>query len=136
MNAALFSTIPLLMCMGYFFMGSLPLLVLKHDTPMDSRFIRGFFHTYYVAVMCTATVPTVTFALAGHPAFSVCMLAIAALAFFLRRKALPYMDQLRLRIEAADSTAITDFRRIHITGMAVNLVQLAVLVWGLFHFFR
>ncbi len=40
MNAALFSTIPLLLCMGYFFMGSLPLLILKHDTPMDSRFIR------------------------------------------------------------------------------------------------
>ncbi len=32
MNAALFSTIPLLMCMGYFLMGSLPLLVLNIAT--------------------------------------------------------------------------------------------------------
>ena len=136
MNAALFSTIPLLMCMGYFLMGSLPLLVLKHDTPMDSRFIRGFFNTYYVAVLCTATVPTITFALIGEFAFSAGLLAIVALALFLRKKVLPNMDGLRLRIEAAEATAITDFRRIHIAGMAVNLVQLAFLVWGLFHFFR
>jgi hypothetical protein len=136
MNAALFSTIPLLMCMGYFFMGSLPLLVLKHDTPMDSRFIRGFFNTYYVAVLCTATVPTITFSLVGQFAFSAGMAAIMALALFLRKEVLPYMDRLRLRIEAAEETAITDFRRIHIAGMAINFVQLAVLVWGLFHFFR
>ena len=64
------------------------------------------------------------------------MLAIVALALFLRQKVLPNMDGLRLRIEAAEATAITDFRRIHIAGMAVNLVQLAFLVWGLFHFFR
>ncbi len=136
MNAALFSTIPLLMCMGYFFMGSLPLLVLKHDTPMDSRFIRGFFNTYYVAVLCAATVPMISFALVGQAAFSVCMAAIAVLAHLLRKKVLPYMDELRLRIESAESTAIADFRRIHIVGMALNFVQLAVLVWGMFHFFR
>ena len=65
-----------------------------------------------------------------------CMVAIAALAFMLRKRALPYMDGLRLRIEDADATAIADFRRLHVTGMAVNLVQLAFLVWGLFHFFR
>jgi len=136
MNAALFSTIPLLMCMGYFFMGSLPLLVLKHDTPMDSRFIRGFFNTYYVAVLCAATIPTISFALVGQAAFSACMAAIAVLAFLLRKKVLPYMDELRQRIESAESTAIADFRRIHIAGMALNFVQLAVLVWGMFHFFR
>ena len=136
MNAALFSTIPLLMCMGYFFMGSLPLLILKHDTPMDSRFIRGFFNTYYVAVLCAAALPTISFALVGQAAFSACMAAIAALALLLRKKVLPYMDALRLRIESAESAAIADFRRIHIAGMALNFVQLAVLVWGMFHFFR
>lgn len=64
------------------------------------------------------------------------MLAIVTLEFLLRKKILPYMDRLRLRIESEDSSAITDFRRIHIAGMAVNFVQLAILIWGLFHFFR
>ncbi len=136
MNAALFATIPLLMCMGYFFMGSLPLLVLKHDTPMDSRFIRGFFNTYYIAVICAATVATVSYALVGHLEFSAGTIAIASLALFLRKTVLPRMDGLRIRIERADSTAITAFRRIHIVGMVINAVQLVGLVWGLFHFAR
>ena len=135
MNAALFSTIPLLMCMLYFFMGSLPLLVLKHDTPMDSRFIRGFFNTYYIGVVCTATVPTISYALVGHLAFSAGMAAIAALALFLRKVVLSHMDGLRIRIESGDATAATDFRHVHIAGMVVNFIQLVVLVWGLFHFF-
>lgn len=136
MLAALLSTIPLLMCMGYFFMGSLPLLVLKHDTPMDSRFIRGFFNTYYIAVVCTATVATISYALVGHLAFSAGMGAITALALFLRKAVLSHMDGLRIRIESGDATAATDFRHIHIAGMAINFVQLAALIWVLFHFAR
>jgi hypothetical protein len=103
---------------------------------MDSRFIRGFFNTYYVAVVCTATVPTISYALAGKLAFSVGMAAIAALALFLRKTVLSHMDGLRIRIESGDAAAITDFRRIHIAGMVANFVQLAVLIWGMFHFFR
>ncbi len=136
MNAALFATIPLLMCMGYFFMGSLPLLVLKHDTPMDSRFIRGFFNNYYIAVAGAAAIATISYALVGHLEFSAGMIAIAALALFLRKSVLPYMDGLRIRIERGDSTATSDFRRIHIVGMVINAIQLVVLVWGLFHFAR
>lgn len=133
MLAALLSTIPLLMCMGYFFLGSLPLLVLKHDTPMDSRFVRGFFNTYYVAVVCTATVPAISYALVGHLAFSAGMVAIAVLALFLRKVVLSHMDGLRTRIESGDSTAAIEFRHIHMAGMGVNFVQLVALVWGLFH---
>jgi hypothetical protein len=133
MLIALLSTIPLVMCMGYFFMGSLPLLVLKHDIPMDSRFVRGFFNTYYVAVACAATVPTISYALVGHLAFSAGMVSIAALALFLRKVVLSHMDGLRIRIESGDSTAVTEFRHIHIAGMALNFVQLVALVWGLFH---
>jgi len=32
---ALIATVILLVWMGFFMMGSLPLLVLKHDTPLD-----------------------------------------------------------------------------------------------------
>ncbi|MDM0068471.1 hypothetical protein [Variovorax sp. J31P207] len=45
---ALIPTVLLLVWMGFFMMGSLPLLVLKHDTPLDSRFIRGLFNVYYL----------------------------------------------------------------------------------------
>ena len=42
--AALVFTVALLVTTAYFMMGSLPLLILKHDTPVDARFIRGFFN--------------------------------------------------------------------------------------------
>ncbi len=34
-------------------MGSLPLSVLNHDAPVDSRFISGLFNVYDVAIMST-----------------------------------------------------------------------------------
>lgn len=133
MNTALFFTIPLLICMAYFFMGSLPLLVLNHDTPLDARFIRGFFNTYYLAVMCSATAPALAYAWVGHPAWSAATAAIAVLALVLRKTVLPQMDRLRTRIEGGDASAASDFRHMHILGMALNFVQLAALIWALFH---
>lgn len=41
LSLALLATVGLLISMGFFMLGSLPLLVLRHDTPMDARFIRG-----------------------------------------------------------------------------------------------
>lgn len=133
MHVALFFTIPLLICMAYFLMGSLPLLVLNHDTPLDSRFIRGFFKTYYLAVIGTASVAAITYAWVGHAAWSAGMAAIAGLALVLRKTVLPHMDRLRIRIESADAAAAIEFRQLHILGMALNFVQLAALIWGLFH---
>lgn len=133
MLAALLATIPLLMCMGYFFMGSLPLLVLKYDTPMDARFVRGFFNTYYVAVLFAAPIAALAHALNGQSGFAAGVVAIGVLALVLRKFLLPHMDGLRHRIESEDATAITEFRRIHVGGMVLNFVQLVLLIGGLFH---
>ena len=132
MFAALICTIPLIFCMGYFLMGSLPLLILNHDTPLDAHFIRGLFRIYYLAVMCTGTLAAAAYAYAGSLPYAAGVAAIVLLAFILRAAVLPHMDALRTRIENADAVAIAEFRRIHITGMAVNFVQLATLIWGLF----
>jgi hypothetical protein len=44
---ALFFTVALLAITAYFLLGSVPLLILKHDNPVDSRFIRSFYITYF-----------------------------------------------------------------------------------------
>ena len=50
-----FATLVLLLVwMGFFMLGSLPLMILKHDTPLDARFIRGLFDVYYPAVIVAA----------------------------------------------------------------------------------
>ena len=67
---ALFFTVALLVTTAYFMMGSLPLLILKHDTPVDARFIRGFFSVYFGAAMFTAAGTAVSYEFLGRPAFA------------------------------------------------------------------
>ncbi len=83
--AALCFTGAWLVITTYFLMGSVPLLILEHDTPMDARFVRGFFNTYYVAAMFTAGATAVSYALAGRPGFAVGTAGLTLLAALLRR---------------------------------------------------
>ena len=131
MIAALIFTVALLVTTGYSLMGSVPLLILNHDTPLDSRFIRGFFNVYYLAATFTAAATSLSFALAGRPAFSAGAAALAVLATVLRAKVIPRMDQLRTRIQLNDIDAILQFRKTHIAVILINLVQLVAVVWSL-----
>ncbi len=63
----------LLVSMGFFMLGSLPLMILKHDTPLDARFIRGLFDVYYKAVMAAAAAGTLAHALAARPSTTALM---------------------------------------------------------------
>ncbi len=51
--AALICAGAMLATTTYFILGSIPLLVLKHDTPLDARFVRAFFNTYYMAALAS-----------------------------------------------------------------------------------
>jgi hypothetical protein len=129
--AALFFTVALLVVTAYFIMGSVPLLILKHDTPLDGRFIRGFFNTYYLAAMFTAGATAVSYAFAGRPGFAGGAAALALLAALLRRKVIPTMDLLRTQIQASGAHAVPVFRRMHVTAILINLAQLVAIVWSL-----
>jgi len=82
---ALVFTVILLVITAYFLMGSVPLLVLKHDTPLDSRFVRGFFNTYYLAAIFTAGATAASYAFAGKWVFAAGATGLALLATLLRR---------------------------------------------------
>jgi hypothetical protein len=128
---ALILTVILLVITTYFFLGSMPLLVLRHDTPMDARFVRGFFNTYYVAVMFVAGMTGLTYAFAGRFAFAIGAAAVALLAAILRTTILPRMDALRSQIQVRATDAITGFRRVHVAAIAINLAQLVAIVSSL-----
>jgi hypothetical protein len=129
--AALFFTVALLVTTAYFLLGSVPLLVLKHDTPLDSRFVRGFFNTYYLSAIFTAGATAVSYVLAGRPFIAAGAAALALLAIVMRRKVIPKMDSLRAQIQDGAPIAISAFRRIHVTAILVNLAQLVLIVWSL-----
>lgn len=111
--------------------GSLPLMILKHDTPLDARFIRGLFDVYYKAVMVTATVGALAHALVGRPTIATGMAGIALIAFISSRGILSRMDQLRGAMTATDTMRIRHFRLLHVCGMVLNVVQLCAVCVGL-----
>lgn len=128
---ALFFTVAMMVNTGYFLLGGLPLLILKHDEPLDARFVRGFFNVYYHAAFWVALGAAVSYALWGRFVFAVGAAVLAAIAIILRRRLLPAMLQVGSQIEAGDASALQRFRRMHATVLALNLVQLVVIVWGL-----
>ena len=128
---ALFFTVALLVVTTYFLMGAVPLLVLKHDTPMDARFVRGFFNTYYLAAISTAGAAAVGYALAGRPVFASGAGALALSAMILRSIVIPRMDFLRGQLQVQDADAVNRFRRMHLIAIAANLAQLVVTVGSL-----
>jgi hypothetical protein len=129
--AAIFFTVVLLVTTAYFLMGGLPLLILKHDTPVDAHFIRGFFNVYYKAAFVAATGGAVSFALSGRPAFALGIGAISIVVLLLRRRLIPVMEHLGEQIQTREASAVEKFRHVHSTALVVNLMQLVVLVWGL-----
>ncbi|MGJ7609897.1 MULTISPECIES: hypothetical protein [unclassified Variovorax] len=131
MFAALFFTVALLVTTAYFLMGSLPLLVLKHDTPLDARFVRGFFNLYYVTAFATATATAISFVCAGRPGIAAGAAALALVAVVLRKKIIPKMDTLGTQIQSNYMEAIPGFRRMHLTAILINLAQLVAIVWTL-----
>ncbi|MGJ7508386.1 hypothetical protein [Variovorax sp. GT1P44] len=131
MFAALGFTVALLVTTAYFIMGSIPLLILKHDTPLDARFVRGFFNIYYVAAFITATATGISYAVAGRLALAGGAGALALIAVVLRRKVIPKMDALGAQIQSNYMDAIPGFRRTHVTAILINLAQLVAIVWSL-----
>lgn len=129
--AALFFTVALLVTTAYFLFGSMPLLTLKHDTPLDSRFVRGFYNTYFAAAISTAGATALSYALAGRLHYAGAAAALTVFVTLLRAKVLARMDLLRVQIQSGDTGAIRAFRRIHVAAILANVAQLVLIVWTL-----
>ena len=131
MFGAIGFTVALLVTTAYFILGSIPLLVLKHDTPLDARFVRGFFNTYYIAAFATATATAISFAIAGRPGIAAGATGLALIAVVLRKNIIPKMDALGAQIESNGMDAIPGFRRTHIAAILINVAQLVAIVGSL-----
>ena len=131
-TVAPFATLVLLLVwMGFFMLGSLPLMILKHDTPLDARFIRGLFDVYYKAVIVVSAAGILAHGAALRPATTVGMAVVCAFAFGSRRTILSRMDALRTTMTATDTQGIRRFRKLHIVGMSLNFAQLLLICVGL-----
>jgi hypothetical protein len=130
-NLVLLSSVALLFWMGISVMAPLPLLVLRHDTPSDARFVRGLFNVSYRAVIGLALVGALAYGHAGLWVHVARLLVLAGADAVVRRWLLSRMDRLRLAGEPDAGFDKRGFRRLHLTGIAINASQIAVPVLGL-----
>ncbi|HEU5295488.1 MAG TPA: hypothetical protein VFU71_11935 [Burkholderiaceae bacterium] len=121
----------LLFAMGFFMLASPPLLILKHDTPVDGRFIRGLFNVYYISVMTVAAVAAAGCALMGQGTVALAMSGLFVFVFAVRSRVVSQMDDLRGAMARGESMAVPRFRRLHIAGMILNVAQLGTVAWGM-----
>ena len=131
MYGAFFFTVALTVTTAYFLMGGLPLLILKHDVPLDARFIRGFFDVYYRASFWTSLGASVSYAVWGRYYFAVGAAVFACITTLLRLRLVQAMEGIGNRIGVGESTAIRNFRRVHSAALIINFIQLVVIVWGI-----
>ena len=130
----LLSIIVLLFPMFVFTFASPPLLVLKHDTPVDGGFVRNLFNIYYIVVMALGAIGAAGCLYLGRTGQALAMGGVIVFVFLLRRWVLAKMDGLRDAINRGEPMAVRRFRRLHIGGTAFNVVQLGVVAWGLTRF--
>lgn len=120
----LMSIAALLAWMLYFMLGSLPLLILKHDDASDSQLVRGFFNVHYLVLMSIASIGTLSAIIADRRFLAASIACIALIGFTARKLIVARMDQLRSTLSATNTPAIQKFRKLHITGLALNLCLL------------
>ncbi|MFO1279727.1 MAG: hypothetical protein U1F04_09150 [Burkholderiaceae bacterium] len=128
---ALFFTVALLAVTGYFLLGSIPLLILRHDNPVDSSFIRTFYLTYFRLAFIAGMGAVASHAMAARPAFAVAAAVIVVLTLVVRARLIPRMDQLGTQIRGQDALAIPAFRRIHKSAILINTAQLGAILGSL-----
>jgi hypothetical protein len=131
-QVSLIFTVAMLAVTAYFLFGSIPLLILKHDNTMDSKFIRSFYITYFKFAIVVSTSAAISYAAAVRPIQAIGATAIAILTLVLRFKVIPQMDQLGSEIrEDNNLMAIPEFRKIHKSAITLNFAQLITVLGSL-----
>jgi hypothetical protein len=130
---ALVSTVLLLMSMTFFLLGTIPLLILKHKDPMDSRVVRQVFHYCYRLVTTFAVAACIGQGLMNQPLLATFAGGVAVIALLLHHQLLGRMDALRTTMHTGDGLALRLFRRTHVAGIVMNAALLAAIGWALTH---
>ena len=131
-QVSLFFTVAMLAVTAYFLFGSIPLLILKHDNNMDSKFIRSFYITYFKFAIVVSTAAAISYAAAFRPIQAMGAFAVAILTLVLRFKLIPQLDQRGSEIrEDRNLMAIPEFRKIHRNAITLNFAQLITVLGSL-----
>ena len=131
-QVSLIFTVAMLAVTAYFLFGSIPLLILKHDNTMDSKFIRLFYITYFKFAIVVSSAAAISYAAAVRPIQAMGAVAITILTLVLRFKFIPQMEQLGSAIREDNNVmAVPEFRKIHKIAITLNFAQLITVLGSL-----
>jgi len=130
---ALYAAVILLLPMGCFFLSAPAFLLVGLEVPEVTQLLRGIFNGYFLVMGIAGAVAAVALVAAGRPIFAVGAVAIAVFATAARRWFLKRVDAELQAREAGVFTAVRRLRVLHLKGMLVNAVQLAVVVASVPH---
>ena len=125
---ALYAAVILLLPMACFFLSVPTFLLVGLEIPEVTQLLRGLFNGYFLVMGIAGAVAAVAFVVAGRPIFAVGAVAIAVFAIAARRWFLQRLDAALQARDAGVSTAVRRLRVLHLKGILVNAVQLAVVV--------
>jgi hypothetical protein len=130
-HAALLFTVLSLATRAYFVLGGLPLLILKHDVPLDARFVCSFFRLAYRLAFVTAAGLAVSHALSGQRWLTAGATGLVLVALGERSLLVPAMRMQGDGIQRDDPVAIRRFRRLHSTVLAILVVEVLLIIASL-----
>jgi hypothetical protein len=130
-HAALLFSVLSLATTAYFFMGGLPLLILRHDVPMDARFVASFFRLYYRLALFTSSGLTASHVLAGQRLLAVGAAGLVLATLVVRGMLVPAMRLYGEGIQRQDEGALRRFRHLHSTVLTIILVEVALIIASL-----
>jgi hypothetical protein len=122
---ALAAVVVVLFSSTYFFMASLPFLLVRLDIPEVSRLFRGLFNVYFWMIGVSGLVATTVFAASGRLAFAAAMLSLAVTAIALGSWVLRSIDRQQTASQSGNAAARRRLRLIHWGGMLANAGVLA-----------
>lgn len=114
--------------MACFFLSAPAFLLVGLEVPEVTQLLRGIFNGYFLVMSIAGAVSAVAFTVAGRPIFAVGAVAIALFAIAARRWFLQRVDAALQAREAGVPAAVRRLRVLHLKGILVNAVQLAIVV--------
>jgi hypothetical protein len=125
---ALYAAVILLLPTACFFLSSPAFLLVGLEVPEVTQLLRGMFNGYFLVMGIAGVVAAVAFAVAGRSVFAVGAVAFAVFAIATRRWFLQRIDAELQARDAGIATAVRRLRVLHLKGILVNGVQLAVVL--------
>ncbi len=125
---ALYASVILFLPMVCFFLASPTFLLVGLEVAEVTQLLRAIFNGYFMAIGIAGIIAMVMFAVSGRPVFSAGAISITAFALTARHWLLQHIDAELQAREAGVAGSVRQLRLLHVKGMLINAVQLAVVM--------